>query len=89
MTTPAAEKTRVLTKYRVLKFPEPQNTANASSSFQQGFRDVGGTEAANANAAIRTVAEKAGAGKYVAIPESSWKPVEVTIEQQTVVKLSP
>lgn len=84
------EKTRTLTAYRVLKLP-PKPAAipsgsTASSSFP-GYQDVGGVDAHNAAAAIRTIAAKAGAGTYVAVPESSWKPLTVTVETQTVIKV--
>lgn len=98
MTGPAvAEKTRVLTKYRVLKFPTPSTQtitsgaagSSVTASAGQGYTDVGRVAAINAGAAIRELGEKNGQGTYVAIPESSWKPQTVTIETQTVVKLSP
>jgi hypothetical protein len=84
-TTQAISKT--LTAYRVLKFSAPPSVNNASSA-QPGYQDVGGVTAANAQAAIKTIAEKNGAGTYVAVPESSWKPVTVTVETQTVIKLT-
>jgi hypothetical protein len=48
-------------------------------------RDI---EAANVAAALRKHAETNDkGGTYVAVPARSWKPVKVTVEQQTVVKV--
>lgn len=47
-------------------------------------------EAPNGDAAIRKHVEGSrgtGAGQYVAVPARSWKPVTVTVEQTTVVKV--
>jgi hypothetical protein len=65
------------TNYLVLK-------ANDDSDWTEGQL----VEAASASAAIRTVAEKQGAGQYVAVPDRSWNPCAVTIETKTKVKLS-
>jgi len=91
MSTPApapapAKKTAKLTAYRVLKFPE-KPSQNSASGVTQGYKDAGEVNAASAAAAVRRIAETAGAGTYVAVPESSWKPVSVTVETQTVIKL--
>lgn len=47
-------------------------------------------EAPNANAAIRKVLSNrpAYSGTYVAVPARSWKPVTVTAETQTVLKIA-
>ena len=84
----AAEKAvRDLTAYRVLKFPQKPDQ-NSANSVTNGYQDVGGVKASNSGAAIRTIAEKAGAGTYVAVPESTWNPVTVTVETQTVIRLN-
>jgi hypothetical protein len=43
--------------------------------------------AADTTAAIRNVAERLGAGSYIAVPGRSFKPVTVTTETKTVLKL--
>lgn len=83
----AQAKLATKTTYRVLKFPAPQN-ATSSSSVTNGYQDVGSVAATNAFAAIKILAEKAGAGTYVAVPDSSWKPVTVTVETQTVIRVT-
>lgn len=94
MTAPApvAPKTdRKLTSYRVLKFPtvvvQPNANTSMSGSLQQGYTDVGTQDAANAKAAVRAASDKLGAGTYVAVPASSWKPQKVTVEQTTTVTI--
>lgn len=101
MTTAPTEKTKTLTAYIVLKFPAPApkidvTTASgeaatyATSGVAQkpGLQELGSFNALSPNAAIRSVIDKYGTGTYVAVPARSWKPVKVTIEQTTSVKLS-
>lgn len=92
-TAPAAAKTdRKLTSYRVLKFPgktttvaeQSGTTTTSGSPTPPGLTDVGTQDAANAKAAVRAASDKHGAGTYVAVPASSWKPQKVTVEQTTV-----
>lgn len=86
----AKPKTASLTAYRVLKFPAAVHQPNDHTSMSgdlDGYKDMGGTEATNAHAAVKIIAEKAGAGTYVAVPATSWKPVSVTVESVTVIKL--
>jgi hypothetical protein len=92
----APKKTATKTAYKVLKFPAkpaPIQTSGGATMATSGvptpagLQDVGTVEAQTANAAIRSVIDKHGAGQYVAVPARSWKPVTVTIEKTTVVKL--
>jgi hypothetical protein len=91
----APPKTATKTAYVVLKYPATEAAKAATDALTggtqarppSGIQDVATVEAASATAAIRSVVEKHGAGKYVAVPARSWKPVKVTVEQQTVVKV--
>ncbi len=78
------------TTYRILKFPpKPQgNTASSGMLPHTGLKDLGTVKAANASAAIRAIGEKEGEGTYVAVPENSWKPATVTVEQTTRIRLT-
>jgi hypothetical protein len=78
---------RDVTKYLVLSKPAPQgNTAASGIGVPAGWAEVETVEAASADAAIRQVAEKkVAAARYVAVPERSWKPREVTVAQTTKV----
>jgi hypothetical protein len=51
--------------------------------------EAGTTEATNADAAIRKIvaARPDPSGTYVAVPQRSWKPVQVTAVQTTTLKL--
>lgn len=72
------------TEYIVLRFPDPP-MANSASSTQQGLKNVGRVKAPNADFAIREIAEKEGAGQYVAVPARSWVPRTVVVETKTAV----
>ena len=74
------------TEYVVLKFPAA-NSPNAVSS-PQGLKMVGRAKAANADWAIREIAEKEGAGQYVAVPARSWQPRTVKVETRPIVSLA-
>jgi hypothetical protein len=74
-----------MTAYQLLllvDFPDPKDGAITSGWMELGSPVV----ATSAAAAIRANAPLAG-GKLVAIPARSWKPVKVTVEQTTVVKV--
>lgn len=95
MTVPASP-AKTKTAYHVLKFPAKpapiQTTSGATMATSgtptpPGLQDIGEVEATNPNEAIKTVVEKHGAGQYVAVPARSWRPVKVTVEQTTVVKV--
>ena len=78
VTAKAGKTTAKLTAYRVLKEvggPEPS------------WIEIHSGDARNAADAIRKAVEKNGPGTYAAPPESSWKPVSVTVESVTVIKL--
>lgn len=86
----AAEKTA----YHVLKQTRaPLNisdTASASPGPTTPAYDLvaASIDANNAEHAIRVHAEKSqDSGTFIAVPSRSWKPVPVTIETQTVIKL--
>lgn len=74
------------TEYVVLRFPPPISPATPNVSAEPGLRMVGRTKAANGDFAIREIAEREGAGQYVAIPARSWIPR--TVEVATVTHVS-
>lgn len=58
-----------------------------------GWIQLGSTEAHSAQKAVETIAlarvdtEQTHDGKYVAVPSSSWNPIKIKLETQTVVKV--
>jgi hypothetical protein len=77
------------TEYVVLKFPTATGLGNQSSaSPPQGLKMVGRAKASNADFAIREIAEKEGAGQYVAVPARSWVPRTVNVETVTAVSFA-
>jgi hypothetical protein len=74
------------TDYIVLKFPAA-NSPNSVSS-PQGLKMVGHAKAANADWAIREIAEKEGPGQYVAVPSRSWVPRTVNVETRPIVSFA-
>jgi hypothetical protein len=65
-------------------------TYNIFYGAENGWESLGLAEGRSANEAIRTrlnTLEQAPAGKYVAVPARSWKPVTVTTETKTILKL--
>ena len=72
-----AKKTASLTAYHVLLHSED------NAAWMLMAEDV---QARSANEAIRASA-KNNAGTDAAVPSRSWKPVSVTVETQTVIKL--
>lgn len=85
-TVPAAETARTQTSYQVLMlvdFSDPEDGSPIS-----GWMELSApVQAANAEAAIRKKAPREGSRKLVAVPARSWKPITVTIEQTTTIKL--
>jgi hypothetical protein len=80
---PAPTVARASTSYHVLRL-DPDSKP---PTFQLAALNI---TAHNAEQAIRTHADKAGAGArgtYVAVPSRSWRPVTVSVETQTVLKL--
>lgn len=84
-------KTRTLTKYRVLKLVSPEflpGPDSAKSPVNERWEVVGRVAAASSDTAIRAHADNAHEkGVYVAVPERSFEPRNVKVEQQTIVKL--
>jgi hypothetical protein len=60
-----------MTEYVILKW----NEAN------QSWKEHGSTTSSSPERAVRTNAYVIDAGKYVAVPKRSWKPLPVKIEQ--------
>jgi hypothetical protein len=54
---------------------------------EDSYSRIGNYTATSATAAIRKVAEEAGPGTYVAIPERSFAPTKVTVETKQTVKV--
>jgi hypothetical protein len=81
--TAAAKKTK--TSYVVLMLVEHDGADGAKTA---GWMTVGPpVEASSATAAVRAKAPLEGSRQLVAVPSSSWKPVKVTTETKTVLKL--
>ena len=92
MSPETAQKTRVLTRDRVLKLVSPEvlpapNGEAAPSN--ERWEVVARIAASSSDAAIRAHADKAHEkGVYVAVPARSFEAVKnVKVEQQTIVKL--
>jgi hypothetical protein len=77
---------------------EPQQeTAKAGTRYvilvqtkddENGWRQAGACIATSADAAVKQAATAtSAAATYVAVPERSWKPVKVTVSQETRVTL--
>jgi hypothetical protein len=65
-------------------------TYNIFYGAENGWESLGLAEGRSANEAIRArldTLENPPGGKYVAVPARSWKPVTVTTETKTVLKL--
>lgn len=76
------------TEYIVLKFP-PATSPNSSVPGLQGWKQMPGvTKAPNADFAIREVAAKEGAGRYVAVPSRSWVVRTVEVETKPIVRFA-
>lgn len=79
-TTPAKASGSV---YQILKLVEFEEKDGAKIA---GWMEVGGPiSAPNAESLLK---QAGSTGRYVAVPARSWKPVKVTVETQTVVKIA-
>jgi len=84
MTTapPADKKTATKTRYIILRKAEG---GADKVGIESSWDIIDYADASSANAAIRSAIKTTG--HYLAVPARSWKPVKVTVEQQTVVKV--
>ncbi len=83
-TAPAPKKPAKLTGYTILKLTKGAEEATAKGEFWT----IEATVAARSASEAVKQAAGASAGRYVAVPERSWAPVTVTVEQTTRIKLT-